>query len=230
MYASFELQERAPVTGLRDRIGSVAAIALLSALAWAPNAHALLLPKFNSAAQTVPQCTDVTLHAAYLAEEKPGAGPGFLLEIRNQGKSAVAIADPVPLSVHWYAAAGAGRWLWRASSGSGGSLVNAMREKGALFAFQAPPDAPEPATRTILPHAAYSWAVFSSAVPSLRYRPGCEHCAYPGEQRFRAVLAYAYLPATGAAPKGLLRCGLRSDPVVMPPLPDSQKAHNSSTR
>ena len=216
--------------GQRHRIGSIASIVLLWASAGVPNAHAVSLPKLNSTAQTVPQCTGVTLHAAYLAEEKPGGGPGFLLEIRNQGKSAVAIVDPAPLSVHWYAAAGAGRWLWRASSGSGGSLVNALHEKGALFASQAPADAPEPATRIILPHAAYSWAVFSSDAPSLRYRPGCEHCAYPGEQRFRAVLAYAYLPANGATPTGLLRCGLRSDPVVMPPLPESQKAHNSSAR
>ena len=191
--------------------------------------HAAGLPRASHPPQTVPQCSSVTLRASYLAEEKPGSGAGFLLEIRNGENTPIAVVDPVPLSVHWYAASG-GRWLWRASSGSGGSLVNALRENGPVFADQRPADAPAPVTRTIPPHAAYSWTVFSGDSPVLRYRPGCEHCKYPGEEQFRAVLAYAYLPEEGEHGSKLLRCGLRSEPVVMPPLPDSQKAHNSNAQ
>ncbi len=180
-------------------------------------------------AQSVPQCSGVSLQASYLAEEKPGGGPGFLLEVRNRGNAPIAIVDPVPLSVHWYAASG-GHWLWRASSGSGGSLVNALRESGPLFAEQQPANSPELATRTISPHGSYRWTVFSGDMAALRYRPGCEHCNYGGERQFRAVLAYAYLAASTDHTPGLLRCGLRSAPVVMPPLPDLQKPNNSVAR
>ncbi len=81
----------------------------------------------------------------------------------------------------------------------------------------------------IAPHQSYSWSVFSGDTPALRYRPGCQHCTYQGERQFRAVVAYAYLPTGTDADANLLRCGLRSEPVVMPLLPQESPAiqHNS---
>ncbi len=175
----------------------------------------------------VPQCRDVVLTAAYLAEEKPGSGPGFYLQIENRRNEPISIADPAPLSVHWYARSG-GHWLWRASSGDGGSLVNALHQKGPLFAEQPSVINPVQQIRTIAPHGTYSWSVFTAQFPSLRYRPGCQHCTYLGEEQYHAVLAYAYVPAARAAAGTLLRCGLRSQPVVMPPLAVSPPTHNSS--
>jgi hypothetical protein len=177
----------------------------------------------------VPQCRDVVLTAAYLAEEKPGSGPGFYLQIENRRNEPISIAKPAPLSVHWYARSG-GHWLWRASSGEGGSLVNALREKGQVFAEKASANNAGTDVRTIAPHSTYSWSVFTGQFPDLRYRPGCQHCAYVGEEHYQAVLAYAYLPAAGASARPLLRCGLRSQPVVMPPLTDSLARHNSAGR
>lgn len=186
-----------------------------------------LAARFHSGVPTVPQCRDVTLRASYLAEEKPGAGAGFLLTLHNASSEPVSVPAPVPLSVHWYAFS-AGHWLWRASSGSGGSLVNAFNERGPLFAVQLSVGSPHPLLHTIAPNGEYTWAVFSGGTPALRYRPGCEHCAYQGERQFRAVLAYAYLPVADDPRAGLLRCGLRSTPVVMPPLAmASADRHNS---
>jgi hypothetical protein len=201
---------------------------LLLALVGAP---LLALPPaaFPSRYPVVAQCRDVTLSAAYLAEEKPGDGPGFYLQIENKRNVPVAIADPTPLSVHWYAWSG-GRWLWRASSGEGGSLVNALRPTGPVFAETPGEDAPRPGMHLIAPHSTYSWSVFTRQTPALRYRPGCQHCTYQGEEQYQAVLAYAYLPTGGDASAPFLRCGLRSQPVVMPPLADSLAIHNSSGR
>lgn len=166
-------------------------------------------------AAVVPQCKDVTLHASYLVEEKPGQGPGFLVTVTNKTKSAVSIVDPAPLSVHWYANVN-GHWLWRASSGSGGSLVNAFHITGPLFSQQLVSQQVQ--TKSILPGASYSWAVFSGKDASLTYRPGCQHCTYSGESHFQAVLAYAVqIPEPNQYP-ALLRCGLRSNPIVMPDL------------
>ncbi len=188
-------------------------------------------PVVSPTAPTLPQCARVSLQAEYLAEEHPAQGTGFLLTVRNDSDEAIAIADPTPLSVDWYAEVH-GRWLWRASSGSGGSLVNALRPLGPLFAYQAPAGVRPPAARLIQAHASYEWTAFARQAPTLRFRPGCEHCQNPGEDHFRAVLSYAYLPRADGAPTGsvlglpafdsaLLRCGLRSQPVVMPPLADS---------
>ena len=183
----------------------------------------------------VPQCRDVTLSASFLAETTPGQGSGFYLTVQNRRAAPIAIPDPAPLSVHWYAQTGQ-RWLWRASSGSGGSLVNALREKGPLFADPGPPAAAPAAMRLIAGHSSYNWTVFAGANPVLRYRPGCQHCAYQGEEQFHAVVAYAYLPSEKAAPEPnstaarLLHCGLRSNPVVMPPLPAASDPHNSRAR
>lgn len=176
---------------------------------------------------TVPQCTDVHLQAAYLAEEKPGAGSGFLLKIENERDQPVEVPASTPVSVHWYAQSG-GRWLWRASSGSGGSLADALQERGPLLTDPGSPSVPSQALRTVPPHSSKEWAVFAADDPALRYRPGCEHCTYQGEEQFRAVIAYAYRPSAWPAETALLRCGLRSNPVIMPPLPRSPAgAHNS---
>jgi hypothetical protein len=184
---------------------------------------------------TMPQCSDVHLRASYLVEERPGGGPGFLLAIENDRTAGIAIPDPPPLSVHWYAQTGQ-RWLWRASSGAGGSLVNALREKGPLFADPGAPSAAPPVRREIAGHSSYTWTVFAGANPVLRYRPGCQHCTYQGEEQFHAVVAYAYQPSEKAVAEPnstaarLLDCGLRSNPVVMPPLPATLDPHNSRAR
>ena len=195
---------------------------LLIALPWLIGRVAVgaALPRSLAHPRTLVQCSDVTLRAAYLAEEKPGQGSGFYLEIQNNRDPPIKVADPAPLGIDWYAQKG-GSWLWRASSGAGGSLVNALAPHGPLFAATLPPGSALIASvRSIAAHSSYSWSVFTSTMPGLRYRPGCEHCSNPGEDHFRAVLATAYLPPEGMDP-GLLRCGLRSAPVIMPPLPES---------
>lgn len=108
--------------------------------------------------------------------------------------------------------------------------MNALRESGPLFADQAPTGAPAPSVHTIGPHSTYNWSVFTRDSPVLRYRPGCQHCTYKGEEQFQAVLAYAYLPSVDEAGSTMLRCGLRSKPVVMPPLQDSLAYRNSKGR
>lgn len=182
--------------------------------------------RLRSAAE-VAQCKGVTLDGAYLAEENPGQGPGFLVTLRNLTDSPVTIVDPPPLSVHWYAEV-KGRWLWRASSGSGGSFVNALHESGPLFAQQLP-SAPV-RTRSIPAAGVYSWAVFSGSNTDLAYDPGCERCSYSGEARYRAVLAYAVLSPANDQGKLLLRCGLRSNPIVMPDFQSAHKAEHQGVR
>jgi len=188
--------------------------------------HASAHGPFKSGVETVAQCKNVTLHAAYLAEEVAGQGPGFLVEIRNEGPAPIGVADPVPLSVDWYAATGT-RWLWRASSGSGGSLVNASNARGPVFVSRGPIAYHAKEMRIVPAHAAHTWAVFSGTAPTLRYWPRCQHCNYQGEEKYRAVLAYAYHPDTKDPASPLLQCGLRSNPVIMPPLAEQQRLHNS---
>ena len=60
--------------------------------------------------------------------------------------------------------------------------------------------------------------------PAIAYRPSCAICNYPGEREYRAVFAYAYVPHPQEHTDGLLACGLRSTPVVMPPLAVSHPA------
>lgn len=172
---------------------------------------------------TVAQCKDVSLHASYLAEEISGQGAGFLLTIQNNTSHPIEVADPISLSIHWYAFSNR-RWLWRASSGSGGSLVNALHERGPLFAAQVPIEA----HLSIPEHGAYTWTTFNAQNPTLSYRPGCEHCNYKQEEQYRVVLAYALLPTVVSSPAStFLPCGLRSQPVVMPPLSNSTRSRNS---
>lgn len=175
-------------------------------------------------------CAGVTLEASYLADVGGGtsgpaagpdggsdAGPGFLFRIENHTAKEIRLEEPVPSSAHWYARVG-DRWLWRASAGTGGALVNALEEKGPMFAYR-PAEAPaDPEYLTVPAHGAKEWTEAMRNDAAIRYRPSCAECNYPGESDYRAVFAYAYLPnAEEPARKDLLGCGLRSAPVPMPP-------------
>ena len=165
---------------------------------------------------TVPLCSrEISFKASYLVETERGAGPGFLFTIENGTAKAVTLAEPVPSSAHWYARVGT-RWLWRASSGAGGSYVDAINEKGAVFAYR-PSKAPvHPKYITVPAHGHYEWTAGERENPALSYRPGCALCNYPGEHEYKAIFAYAYLPPAQEHKDGLLACGLRSNLVDMP--------------
>jgi hypothetical protein len=170
-------------------------------------------------ADTVPQCSRaVQFRADYLAEESPGQGPGFFFEVENRTAHPITLVLPVPSSAHWYARVG-NMWLWRASAGRGGALVNAENVYGPVFVFQ-PKDttAGDPKTLTIPAHGKREWTEWMKDDPAIAYEPSCAQCNYPGERDFRAVFAYAWLPARGERIEHLLTCGLRSNPVDMPPL------------
>lgn len=172
----------------------------------------------------LPLCSRISLTASYLAEVGGetglGKGPGFVFVIKNDTNSEVRLAVPVPSSSHWYAHVGE-RWLWRASSGSGGSLVDADREKGEVFAYQ-PKELPQNVEYMTVPaHGTHEWTESMRDHPEIAYRPGCAICNNPGEREYRAVFAYAYVPHPQQHEDNLLTCGLRSMPVVMPPLPDA---------
>ena len=85
-------------------------------------------------------CAGVTLRANYVAEVGANAGPGFSFHIDNKTGRDIRLEQPVPSSAHWYARVGI-RWMWRASAGRGGALVDALREDGPMFAYRpaAPP-------------------------------------------------------------------------------------------
>jgi len=165
----------------------------------------------------VSQCAGVTLRASYIADVGANAGPGFAFHIENKTAKDVRLAEPVPSSAHWYARVGL-RWLWRASAGRGGALVNALSEKGPMFAYQpaAPPDHTE--YLTVSAHSSHDWTEPMRDDPAIDYRPSCARCNYPGETEYQAVFAYAYLPNSQEHVPDLLRCGLRSTPVPMPPV------------
>jgi hypothetical protein len=165
----------------------------------------------------VSQCAGVTLEASYLADAGENAGPGFAFHLENKTSKPIQLEHPVPSSAHWYARVGT-RWLWRASAGRGGALVNALVEKGPMFAYQ-PSAAPEhPEYLTVPAHSSHDWTLAMRDDPAIDYRPRCAHCNYPGETEYRAVFAYAYLPGADEQVPDLLRCGLRSTPVPMPPM------------
>lgn len=167
----------------------------------------------------VPLCSrQIVFTASYLAETKPGAGIGFLFRIDNNTAKPIKLAEPVPSSTHWYARVG-NRWLWRASSGSGGSYVDAIDEKGPVFAYQPKEPSADQKYITVPAHGKYEWTVGEHENPALAYRPGCALCNYPGEHEYKAVFAYAYLPPAQEHVEGLLACGLRSGLVEMPPRP-----------
>lgn len=162
-------------------------------------------------------CAGVTLRANYIAETAANAGPGFSFHIDNRTGKDIRLEQPVPSSAHWYARVGI-RWLWRASAGRGGSLVDALRENGPMFAYRpaAPPEHAE--YLTVPAHGSQDWVVRMRDDPVIQYRPSCARCNYPGETEYQAVFAYAYLPNPEEHAPDLLRCGLRSIPVPMPPV------------
>ena len=160
--------------------------------------------------RSVPLCSGVTLSASYLVE-----GPSFLFTLSNNTAREIRLAEPVPSSSHWYARSH-DRWMWRASNGSGGGLVDATHERGRVSVYPSPPG--EVRLLTLPPHQSKQWTEGQQVNPVLAYNPGCKLCSYPGEREYQVVFAYAY---TGP---GLLPCGLRSAPVPMPPKsPSSQQ-------
>jgi hypothetical protein len=165
---------------------------------------------------TVAPCKGVQLTASYLAETTPGSGPGFLFRIENHTSKEIRLERPVPSSAHWYARVG-DRWLWRASAGRGGALVNALIPQGAMFASRSAVSPRDPQYLTVPAKGSQQWVEAMLDNPAIAYRPSCAHCNYPGERDYEAVFAYAYVPGPEEHAPGLLRCGLRSDPVPMPP-------------
>jgi hypothetical protein len=161
-------------------------------------------------------CKGITLTASYLAEAGPGQGPGFLFRIENHTAHAIRLAQPVPSSAHWFARVGE-RWLWRASAGRGGALVNALLPQGAMFAYRPGATAAEPSYLTVPARSSQEWQEAMLDNEAIAYRPSCPLCNYSGENEYQAVFAYAYLPGAEEAVPDLLRCGLRSNAVPMPP-------------
>jgi hypothetical protein len=161
-------------------------------------------------------CTGITFSASYLAETGPLHGPGFQFRIDNHTAQEIRLEEPVPSSTHWYARVGS-RWYWRASAGSGGALVNALSEHGPMFAYRPPAPPDRPSYLVVPAHGSQQWSEAMLDNPAIAYEPSCSHCNYPGESEYRAVFAYAYLPAREEHGAGLLGCGLRSQPVPMPP-------------
>ena len=164
--------------------------------------------------RSVPLCGGVTLSASYLALVNNDQGPGFRFKLVNNTNRTIRLVEPVPSSSHWYARAN-GRWLWRASNGAGGSLLDAGNERGRVVVYSPPTDESEKKFLTLAPHASQEWVASQQENEILAYQPGCKMCSYPGEREYQVVFAYAYL-AAGAQP-GLLACGLRTAPVPMPP-------------
>jgi hypothetical protein len=168
----------------------------------------------TKAVRSVPICPGVTLSANYLALAGPDQGPGFRFVLVNRTGREIRLAQPVPSSSHWYARSH-GRWLWRASNGAGGSLLDAGNEHGRVVVY-APPVGTETELLTLPPHQSREWTESQRENPVLEYKPGCPMCSYPGEREYQVVFAYAYLAGAGQ-PAGILSCGLRSAPVPMPP-------------
>src|ERR1700739_2033215 len=135
----------------------------------------------------VPLCSrQIVFTASYLADLQTESGPGYLFTIENHTAAPIRLAEPVPSSAHWYARVG-NKWLWRASSGSGGSFVDAYNEKGEVFAYQ-PKDPPQhPEYMTVTAHASHEWTESVQDHPAIAYRPSCAICNYPGEHEYRAV-------------------------------------------
>jgi hypothetical protein len=165
--------------------------------------------------RSVPLCSGVTLSAGYLALVGSDQRSGFRFVLTNHTGRAIKLAEPVPSSSHWYARSH-GRWLWRASNGAGGSLVDAGNPHGRVAVYPAAPDHDDPKWVTLAPHQTREWIESPQENPVLEYKPGCALCSYPGESEYQVVFAYAYL-APGGQQSGQLPCGLRSAPVPMPP-------------
>jgi hypothetical protein len=164
--------------------------------------------------RSVPICSGVSLSANYLASVGHDERPGFRFVLVNRTGREIRLVQPVPSSSHWYARSH-GRWMWRASNGAGGSLLDAGNERGRVVVYP-PPAGAETKLLTLPPHQSREWIENSLENPVLEYKPGCPICSYPGEREYQVVFAYAYLSDAGQ-PAGLLSCGLRSAPVPMPP-------------
>lgn len=173
----------------------------------------------------VQPCTSITLSASYLAEAAPGEGPGFLFHIENRTAHPIRLAEPVPSSAHWYARVG-NHWMWRASAGRGGALVDALRAHGPMFAFRSPKSSENQQYLVVPAHGSRQWTEPMLHNDAIAYRPSCPLCNYPGEQDYQAVFAYAWLPGDGQHVPDLLECGLRSAPVPMPPHSSAQAANS----
>ena len=167
----------------------------------------------SAATRSVPLCAGITLSASYIAAIPPAGEPGFQFRLSNHTAHAIRLAQPIPSSSHWYARAH-DRWMWRASSGAGGSLLNAGNEHGRVVVYPAPGLSQGKEYVTLQANASREWTADQQQNPVLAYKPGCPACLYPGEREYQVVFAYAYLAADQA---GLLPCGLRSAPVPMPP-------------
>lgn len=176
-----------------------------------------LHPEAKHRGTVVPLCSkQITFKASYLVETTPGAGPSYLFQIENNTSKPIRLAEPIPSSAHWYARVGA-KWLWRASSGSGGSYVNAVDEKGELFAYQPRSASEQHPLLTIPAHGVHEWTAGQREIPALAYKPGCALCNNPGEREYRGVFAYAFVPLPEQKNEDLLACGLRTGLVEMPP-------------
>jgi hypothetical protein len=164
--------------------------------------------------RSVPICSGVSLSANYLAAVGPDQSPGFRFVLVNRTGREIRLVQPVPSSSHWYARTH-GRWMWRASNGAGGGLLDAGNEHGRVVVYAAGPGT-ETKLLTLPAHQSKEWIESQQENPVLEYKPGCALCSYPGERDYQVVFAYAYL-AGASQPAGLLSCGLRSAPVPMPP-------------
>lgn len=167
--------------------------------------------------KSVPICQGVTLSAYYLSAVGHDRGPGFQFVLVNRTSHAIKLAEPIPSSSHWYARSH-GRWLWRASNGAGGSLVDAFNPQGRVAVYPAAQGKDEIQWVILPPHKSRQWVEGPEENPVLEYKPGCALCSYPGENEYQVVFAYAYL-APISSQWGPLPCGLRSAPVPMPPKP-----------
>lgn len=165
--------------------------------------------------QSVPICSGISFSASYLFQVAAGEGPGFRFVLDNRTGREIRLAQPVPSSSHWYARSH-GRWLWRASNGAGGSLLDATDERGRMLVYPPVPGLGEIKFLILAPHRSMEWTESQQENPVLEYKPGCKQCSYPGESEYQVVFAYAYLGGGSQRP-GLLSCGLRSSPVPMPP-------------
>jgi hypothetical protein len=164
--------------------------------------------------RSVPLCSGISLSASYLAAVAPDQNPGFRFVLVNRTSREIRLAQPVPSSSHWYARS-RGRWMWRASSGAGGSLLDAGNEHGRVVVYAPSPGA-ETKLLTLAAHQSLEWTQTQRENPVLEYKPGCTMCSYPGEHEYQVVFAYSYVGSANQ-PAGLLPCGLRSAPVPMPP-------------
>jgi hypothetical protein len=190
---------------------------VLATLVFSTAIPCVSLPVPTHRGAVVPLCSkQITFKASYLVEMTPGSGPSYLFRIENGTSKPIRLAKPIPSSAHWYARVGS-KWMWRASSGAGGSYVNALSEKGELFAYQPHSASEEHEVITIPAHGAHEWTAGQHDIAALAYQPSCAICNNPGEHDYRGVFAYAFVPLPEQKDTGLLPCGLRTALVEMPP-------------